>query len=269
MTVYIMSKGRPHCLTASTLVKIGFPGEWFIVCGDNDEALLEYVERWGENRVMVFDWKKHAEGCDLMDCGPLAPSGAAPARNAIGEIAARRGEVRHWQFDDDYEGFTVFNGERFVKASGGELEKLLGAYEEFGLGTGAYAVGFAVATGFLRPDGVGNVRRNVTNCFNFRTRPWVPWTSRVFDDVTTPLRAHRAGEIEFCVPLAGALRKDSKKQTGGLCDLYDSVGQYERMMRAVVCSPTGAMVRDEGSALRIIKKWNDETVKVLHERWSR
>lgn len=210
-----MSKGRPHCLTASTLVKIGFPGEWFIVCGDNDEALLEYVERWGENRVMVFDWKKHAEGCDLMDCGPLAPSGAAPARNAIGEIAARRGEVRHWQFDDDYEGFTVFNGERFVKASGGELEKLLGAYEEFGLGTGAYAVGFAVATGFLRPDGVGNVRRNVTNCFNFRTRPWVPWTSRVFDDVTTPLRAHRAGEIEFCVPLAGALRKDSKKQTGG------------------------------------------------------
>ena len=41
-TVYIISKGRPQCRTACTLEKMGYPGQWFIVCGNNDETLPEY-----------------------------------------------------------------------------------------------------------------------------------------------------------------------------------------------------------------------------------
>lgn len=38
-TIYIISKGRPQCHTAKTLQRIDCPGEWFIVCGNNDETL--------------------------------------------------------------------------------------------------------------------------------------------------------------------------------------------------------------------------------------
>lgn len=34
-TIYIMSKGRPECVTAQMLSRIHYPGSWFIVCGDN------------------------------------------------------------------------------------------------------------------------------------------------------------------------------------------------------------------------------------------
>ena len=53
-TIYIISKGRPNCTTARTLEGLDYPGDWFIVCGTNDETLPDYKRRWGE-RVLVFE----------------------------------------------------------------------------------------------------------------------------------------------------------------------------------------------------------------------
>ena len=81
-TVYIISKGRPQCHTARTLERIDYPGEWFIVCGNNDETLEQYLANWGEEHVKVFDWYDEVKRTDTMDnfgFGSM-PSGACPVR---------------------------------------------------------------------------------------------------------------------------------------------------------------------------------------------
>ena len=95
-TIYIISKGRPKCTTAKTLEKIGYPGEWFIVCGNNDETLQEYRDMWGE-RVIVFDWYEEIKRTDTLDNFGFESmaSGAVPVRNATCDIARSRGERRH------------------------------------------------------------------------------------------------------------------------------------------------------------------------------
>lgn len=83
-TIYIISKGRPQCKTAETLTRLNYPGQWFIVCGTNDETLPEYQKRWGEDRVLVFDWKDETTRTDTLDNFgfEVMPSGAVPVRNA-------------------------------------------------------------------------------------------------------------------------------------------------------------------------------------------
>ena len=110
-TIYIISKGRPQCKTAETLTRLNYPGQWFIVCGTNDETLPEYQKRWGEGRVLVFDWKDETTRTDTLDNFgfEVMPSGAVPVRNATIDISRSRGERRHWQFDDDYDSFWLTN----------------------------------------------------------------------------------------------------------------------------------------------------------------
>ena len=52
--IYIISKGRPNCTTALTLIKMKYKGEWFIVCGNNDDSILDYKKNFGDKRIIVF-----------------------------------------------------------------------------------------------------------------------------------------------------------------------------------------------------------------------
>lgn len=110
-TIYIIGKGRPRCGTAKTLTEMKYPGERFIVCGNNDETLERYLANWGEEHVRVFDRYDEVKRADTMDNFGFdsMPSGACPVRNATAEISRRRGECRHRQFDDDCTGFQVFD----------------------------------------------------------------------------------------------------------------------------------------------------------------
>ena len=58
-TIYIFSKGRPECITANTLNRIDYTGEWFICCQEDDETLNEYIENWGKEKVLTYDYYKY------------------------------------------------------------------------------------------------------------------------------------------------------------------------------------------------------------------
>lgn len=147
-TIYIISKGRPNCTTARTLEKIKYPGEWFIVCGNNDETVPEYKKNFGEEKVLVFDWYeeiKHTNTLDNFGFESKA-SGACPVRNATRKISESRGELRHWQFDDDYVSFQRYKKSRDknTKINGESLFYTLYKIAEYGLSANLKMWGFAL-----------------------------------------------------------------------------------------------------------------------------
>ena len=219
-TVYIISKGRPECKTARTLERIGFPGEWFIVCGTNDETLDEYIRRWGIERVKVFDFDEAIAHTDTMDNFGFEEmaSGACPVRNAVREISAARGERRHWQLDDDYTGFQVYrpDGTR-PRCTGEELYRWMVRLGEFADRCGLANCGFPPSTIETDGDSALTVGKRVFNAHNLPSdaEAFEEWRGRMNDDLINAINVWRHGKIELTVKFLAMNMPPTQSERGG------------------------------------------------------
>ena len=239
-----MSKGRPQCKTAKLLKKLKYPGEWFIVCGDNDETIPEYQQNYGVDKVLIFDWKKYFNKCDFMD-NTKSLSGAIPARNAIKDIAKKRGENRHWQWDDDYTGFRWFDCKEFRWRSleGEELQEKLQDIANFGEMVRANNIGFDLAT--VCANGVEGVRfilQMGQRVFNFHNLPtndnlWIKWRGRMNDDLLNSIWAKNHGRLVFSLKNPLGAMAQTQKESGGLTDIYKEQGTVVKTAYGVLGHP--------------------------------
>lgn len=273
-TVYIISKGRPQCRTAQTLERIKFPGEWFIVCGTNDETRERYIERWG-GRVLTFDFEEQLETTDTMD--PFGfdrmASGACPVRNATRAISWDRGEKRHWQLDDDYTGFQIFDpgtGRRPAVKDGAELFERMERIAEFGYECRLANVGFTPAGIAASRENSRNYSPRVFNAHNMPSDPelFVPWVGRMNDDLINAINVYRTGRgPEFSFNFLSMNMPATQSEDGGLSELYREEGTVRKTAYAVMAAP---------GAVRLVKRfrryhhkcdWRRLVPMVLNEKW--
>ena len=85
--IYVISKGRPQCITARALTRMGAD---FRIVVEPDEVGL--YERWGD-RVITGDFDTSTRS-------------SIPVRNFVDEIAPW---YRYWLIDDNIEDFNVMN----------------------------------------------------------------------------------------------------------------------------------------------------------------
>ena len=272
-TVYIISKGRPQCKTARTLQKIGFPGDWFIVCGTNDDALDEYMRLWGPERVKVFDFDDQVARTDTMDNFGFdsMASGACPARNATREISRARGERRHWQLGDDYTGFQVTDFKTMTRPTvrdGARLYELMEAIASFADACGLANAGFPPATIETTPENGKTFSLRVFNAHNLPSGDgFVPWVARMNDDLINAINVWRRGGMEMSVKFLSMNMPPTQSESGGLSELYRSEGTVRKTAYAVMAAP---------GAVRLVKRfkryhhavdWGFLVPKVVHDRW--
>ena len=272
-TIYVMSKGRPDCVTAQMLTDIAYPGEWFIVCGDNDETYGEYVEKWGKGKVLLFDWARYVESTDLLDPFGVEngkPSGAAPARNAIHDISQKRGEKRHWQLDDD---FPIFydtddkTGRKIRIEDGNRLYWYFNRLAEFGEKTGIADVGIGGATLFIDAAAKRKVNRQCFGCHNMPSDDsFYKWRGRMADDICLAIDlAHVSRGIQISFNWFGYPYTPSAKKAGGNTDLYLQDGYIRKAGYANLVNPGVCKVRidDNGPKVRMTYP----NAKIIHERF--
>ena len=244
-TIYIMSKGRPECLTAQMLSNTEYPGEWFIVCGDNDTSIPQYIERWGKDRIIVFNWKEWVDKTDLMDPFGVEngkPSGAAPARNAIHDISKNRGEKRHWQLDDDFPIFYDVDdntGKKIRIEDGAILCKRMNRIAQYGEKADLLDVGIDGATLFLNAESRRKIARQVFGCHNLRSdNRFLIWRGRMADDIVQAIdTAHTGRGIQIAIKWFGFPYIQSAKKAGGNTDLYIAEGYIRKAGYAILADP--------------------------------
>lgn len=275
-TIYIMSKGRPQCKTADTLVKLNYPGEWFIVCGNNDDKIPEYKKNWGENKVLVFDWHEEIKNTDTLDNFGFEkmPSGATPARNAIRKISEDRGELRHWQFDDDYNNFRCVdlktNKMETIK-KGASLENILFCFAKFAYKTESKNCGFATASETFNGDTAFKFRRRIFNAHNMTSKKvdWNKWRSRMNDDLINSIENWKKGNPIFSFLFASIVMPSTQSEKGGLTDIYQDEGTVRKTAYAILIEPKAVKLVKKYGRYHHKVNWDLVTPKILHEKYAK
>jgi hypothetical protein len=246
-TIYIISKGRPQCTTARTLTKINYPGEWFIVCGNNDETIPQYIENWGEDRVLIFDWYEEIKTTNTLDNFgfEIKGSGACPVRNATRRISAERGENRHWQFDDDYNSFQRFdvreNKNKTIK-DGKVLFSAMYRIAELGYKADMQNIGFSVATLEAHPDNRKKFAKRIFNAHNMINDPdkFVKWVGRMNDDTINAINVWKSGGYEMQLRYVQMAMKETQAEKGGLTEMYKADGTVRKTAYLMLVAPNAS-----------------------------
>lgn len=273
-TVYIISKGRPNCTTAQTLEKIGFPGEWFIVCGNNDETLPEYRKKWGE-RVLVFDWHEEVKRSDLLDNFGVEKmgSGAVPVRNATRAISEARGEKRHWQFDDDYYGFLtkrMVNGKlKDSRLDGAGFYQRLTRLGRYADSAGLANIGFAVDAE-AHPSSFFKAAKRVFNAHNLPSGEslFVRWRARMNDDLINGIETWRGGKAEMALKSMYISMRDTQAESGGNTEIYQAHGTVRKAAYAILIDPLNVKLVVKYGRYHHRVNWRGVCPKIIHERFA-
>ena len=271
-TIYIISKGRPHCTTAKTLTDMGYQGEWFIVCGNNDETLPQYKKNWGD-RVLVFDWYEQAKKSDFLDNfgTEKVSSGAVPVRNAVFTISKSRGEERHWQFDDDYQSFWSigeFDPYNVHRVGAEELERKLYWIAQFGHEANIYNVGFSVPSESM-PDSRFEFSKRVFNAHNMRNENPTEWKGRTNDDLINAIETHKKGQYELSFKFLFLTMKETQAESGGNTDIYQAHGTVRKTAYAILTEPKAVQLVGKFGRFHYSVNWGAICPRMIHEKWSK
>ena len=270
-TIYIISKGRPQCITAKTLSKMNYPGERFIVCGNNDDTISEYKRLWGENRVLVFDWYEVSQRANLLDNFGLEKmgSGCVPARMAVDEIARQRGELRYWEFDDDYANFYIIanSKKKWQRLNGTRFQQELLKLATFAHRCKLANMGFALGSD-TRPETYAKVGRRVFNAHNLPTDPSLvqPWRGRMNEDLINAIDVHRSGRYELFVKYLMLTMAPTQAVSGGNTEIYNLSGTVRKTAYAIMVEPSATKLVAKHGRYHHRVNWPAIIPKVIHEK---
>lgn len=273
-TIYIISKGRPHCKTAETLTKMNYPGEWFIVCGTNDETIPDYQEKWGMDRILIFDWKEEVKESDLLDNFGVEKmsSGAVPVRNATRKIAESKGETRHWQFDDDYSMFRHINKElkkHETITDGAFFEKELLKIATFAHEAKLTNAGFCLGMESF-PEMVKTFSKRVFNAHNMPTDPklFMKWRGRMNDDLINALETYHMGGREMAFKFMTLMLAPTQSDQGGNTDIYKLSGTVRKTAYAVMMEPNATRLVIKYGRYHHAVNWEKISPKLIRQTYA-
>jgi len=262
-------------LNTISLTKMNYPGQWFIVNGNNDETHQQYVEKWGKDRVLLFDWFEQVKTSDLLDNFGVETmsSGAVPVRNATRKIAEDRGELRHWQFDDDYTQFrhitsdlkkhkTITNGAFFER----ELLKIATFAHEAKLTNAGFCLGMESF-----PEMVKTFSKRVFNAHNMPTdiKLFRKWRGRMNDDLINALETYHLGGREMAFKFMTLMLAPTQSEKGGNSDIYKLSGTVRKTAYAVIIEPKHCKLQIKYGRYHHKVNWQGVSPKLIRENYAK
>lgn len=274
--VMILTHGRAdRVYTLSSLRNGGYTGKVFLVLDNEDEQHDEYVSRYGQERIVVFDKEAQMRKCDTMDT--FGKKGVILfARNACFEIAKELGLSYFLELDDDYTSFDMRfpkNGKLSAKPCR-DLDRLFTAMLEFLEDSGALTVALSQGgdyIGGLKGKYYGKMlTRKAMNTFFCRTDRPIGFIGTINEDVNTYTTLGSRGERIFSVTQAAIVQKETQSNAGGMTGVYLDNGTYLKSFYTVMTMPSCVSVAMMGSSHRRIHhnvSWVNCVPMILNERY--
>lgn len=274
---FVLTHGRPNNVkTIKTLKKQGYTGKLFLILDNEDETAEEYIEKYGADKIIVFDKERLAETIDQADLSEDRRT-IVYARNACFEIAENLGLRYFLQLDDDYENFRFRyeSGGRLLTAYIDDLDKAFSYMIDFLDDSGALTVAFAQGGDFV--GGVGNdffrnrIKRKAMNTFFCDVQKPFQFMGRINEDVNMYTVLGNRGEIILSVADVQMTQTPTQSSKGGMTDVYLDKGTYLKSFYSVMYSPQCVKIGEVGKSKRIHHRvtWNNCTPMILSERWKR
>lgn len=243
--IFILSHDRAGNIdTINSLERYGYSGDWYIVI-HHEEDKREYIEEYGEDKVIFYDHDEVAKELDLAD--NLARRKTITfSRYACFKIARDLGYTYFMEFDDDYHSFQWRFNKHFEYediSSSFKLDKYIKPAIEYLQTAGLDTICMAQGGDFIggSEGGFGQkvqTKRKAMNTFLCRSDKPFKFIGTMNEDVNTYVRKQQLGKLFLTVNVASAQQAQTQSNDGGITDLYLDMGTYVKSMYTVMVNPS-------------------------------
>lgn len=275
LVTFILTHGRPdNVVTLKTLERSGYTGDIFLLVDTEDNMQVEYMKKFGPERVIVFDKKAESKRFDTGDTSDERRS-IVFARNASQRIARELGYDYLLQLDDDYTAFLY----RYMDAGTiksiniRQMDKVLKLLIEFLSLSGASTV--AMSQGGDHMGGAGGnissgLRRKAMNSFVIDLSKPVSFFGRLNEDVNAYVVNGMRGELFLTIMGLQLNQLQTQLNPGGMSDAYLAAGTYVKSFFTVMMAPSCVNIALMGRTDRRYHhrvRWNNAVPKIISGRY--
>lgn len=275
--VFILTHGRPDkIITLETLKKCNYQGDYYLIIDNEDEKADEYYEKFGKDKVIMFDKLKISKEFDTGDNFDDRRT-IVYARNACFNIAKDLGYKYFLELDDDYTAFMFryIENNKLKSREPKRINKIFSSMIKFLQCEKITTVAFAQGGDFV--GGVNGqfnkkVLRKAMNSFFCDVDKPFTFVGRINEDVNTYTSLGQRGVVMLTITdfMLNQLQPQSNK--GGMTDVYLASGTYLKSFYSVMYSPSCvkvAIMNTENKRIHHKVNWNNCSPKILSERWKR
>lgn len=275
----ILTHGRPNkVFTYQTLLKSGYTGEIYLVVDNEDKHLAEYQEKYGKERVIIFDKKKVSKEIDNGD-NFNDRRAIIYARNASFKIAEKLGFKYFIQLDDDYTAFNFKFDENntFKETLIQNLDRTFKSLLDYYKSINVLSIAMAQNGDFIggAKGGIAKgvkVKRKAMNSFICSTERPFKFIGRINEDVNTYTNLGNRGGIFFTIPLVSLIQKQTQSNKGGMTDLYLDSGTYVKSFYTVMYSPFCTTITEMGHKNKRLHhrvQWRNAVPMIIREKYKK
>lgn len=272
--VFILSHGRPNnVVTLRELEASGYQGDWYIVLDNEDESRIQYEERYGAERILVFDKLAISQTFDTADQSDDRRT-VVFARNACWDLARKLGYRYFLELDDDY---TLF---LYRYETGGVLkwvrmpqihrffEVMVRFLESTPVATVAMAQGGDFMGGVQSSRWTERFATKAMNTFFLRAEDDWRFVGRLNEDVNAYTVLAQRGHIFLSTMYAQVNQSMTQTNTGGMTEAYLASGTYVKSFTSVMMMPSAVTVGSLGEKYHRLHhqiKWANCIPKIIPE----
>ena len=243
---FIISHGRPdNVVTLDTLLSAGYTGDWYIVLDNLDTTAEKYINKFGSDKIVIFNKHYYA---DKTDYGLSVPklNSAVFARNAVEDIAKELQLDGYICLDDDIRKF-IYRYEDNNKLRGHQIKsditEIFNKIMNFIINTdiscascGYQQIYMSGLSGLMKEN---SRTRLLAEAFFRNLKFDVNWIGNTSEDYLTSIECGRRGQIFIQLPF---LQVDmptacTGKQDGGNSDIYRNMSKWRQLFFSTMYFP--------------------------------
>lgn len=248
-TVFIISNNRPNKVYTDTMLnKYNYTGTSYIVLDNEDKSINEYIEKFGEHRIKVFDKKAIADKTDEGNNFDNRRT-TTHARNACFDIAESLAYKYFLVLDDDYTVFRYRYIDQYItKGYVQNLDNLFTKTFEYYKNNKFLSIAFAQGGDFIGGESCGLLKnylfnsRKCMNSFFCSTDRRFWFLGQLNEDVNTYVTYGNRGDLFMTIPFVGLEQKATQLTAGGMTDAYLKYGTYVKSFTTVMMQPSSVFV---------------------------
>ena len=275
--VFILTHGRPDTIrTLDTLKRGNYTGKWYLVIDNEDKQAERYYEKYGKERVIMFDKLAVSKTFDTADLSQERRA-IVYARNACFQIAKNLNLKYFVEFDDDYTSFGIRYPKdgKLSQLSCENLDEIFELMVDFLLETDSLTVCMSQGgdhMGGFTGRWKKSILRKAMNSFFCRTDRPFQFLGRVNEDVNTYTLLGSQGQLMMTITDLMLNQMQTQSNAGGMTDLYLDGGTYLKSFYTVLYMPSAVTVQPMGTVHKRLHHkvdWKHCVPLILDERYKK
>lgn len=276
--VLILTHGRSDRIhTLKTLKTAGYTGKWYLVIDNEDDTAEQYYERFGRERVVMFDKQAAYDETDTADTFGEKRA-VLFARNESFKVAKDLGLSYFVQFDDDIKSldYRYAENDKLMTRKVRQADRLFEAMIRFLDDSDALTVAFCQGGDFIgglqgKRWGKKILRKAMNSFFCRVERPW-KFVGTMNEDVSFYSDKNRKGVLIMSITDVNIVPEMTQAGEGGMSEAYVEWGTYLKTFYSVMVCPSAVKVSVMNSSHKRIHhhvEWGKCAPMILNEKYLR